>query len=122
MKAVSDLDRAVRELARDLGRPITLNGAIIQHCPLCEVELRMCTSVLRDAPERLHRELFYFYDQHRCYATPNEDTFQRAERAFVQLAEHALGLAAAGKSSLAARAELESQRLVEWVDSFRRCA
>jgi len=124
---VPDLERAVLDLSAALGRPITSDKSwIVQKCPICEVELRLDHSVLgvraEERFERLRGELFAFYDQHRCRAPATEDTFQRAERQFVHSGERALALAAAGDTELAARADRESQRLVEWVDRFRRTA
>jgi hypothetical protein len=115
------LDERVRELAGKLGRSITTDGwIVVQKCAICEVELRLHYSILEDDFTDLAQQLFRFYDQHRCRAEPTELTFQRAERAFVQLGESALALDARGDDQLARRADLESQRLVEWVERFRR--
>lgn len=117
--SVSKLQTVVQELSGALGRPIFLTGRwIVQRCPVCEVELRLMDSI--DWRGRLRRELFSFYDEHRCRARANEDTFQRAERASVRAGEQALALAAAGDHELSERAEHESLRLAHWVDTLGR--
>ena len=109
----------MRHLSIALGRPIAVaNGWIIQLCPICEVELRLLDSL--GWPERLDVELFSLFDDHRCRAPANEETFQRAERASVRAGECAL--IADIEPKLAARAEAESLRLARWVDAYRRDA
>jgi len=91
---------------------------VIQKCPICEVELRIHESRARDVDE-LVTEMFGFYDAHRCTAKPNEDMYQRVERASVQLGESAIALARdPSKVGLARRAERESLKLAAWVETF----
>lgn len=109
----------VAELAASLARPIAYeDGWVIQKCALCEVELKIHSSRADDVDE-LTREMFSFYDQHRCSQQPDEAMYQRAERTFVQLGESALALAKdPRKHLLAQRAERESTKLAAWVDLF----
>jgi hypothetical protein len=113
------IETSVRELAVALGRPIVVDGEwITQQCPKCQVQLK-----LRDTSEvrtQLRSELFSFFDQHRCYAKPDEDTMQRAERASVLAAERSIALESTGDRDLAERAERESVKLATWVDRFTR--
>lgn len=106
-------------LSVNLGRSIkAANGWLVQICPICEIELRLMDSRIRS---QLDAELFSLFDDHRCRAPANEETFQRAERASVRAGECALLLAALG-DPLAARAEAESLRIARWVDEHREAA
>ncbi|MBA2539390.1 MAG: hypothetical protein H0V17_07140 [Deltaproteobacteria bacterium] len=107
------------KLASALQRSIAFDkGWVVQKCPLCEVELRLHESRAKDVDE-LVQELFGFYDAHRCTAKPDEDMYQRAERASVQLGESALALAKHPENVvLARRAERESLTLAAWVEAF----
>lgn len=113
------LEATVVELAGSLCRSISFEqGWVVQKCPLCEVELRLHESRAKDVDE-LVQELFGFYDAHRCTAQPDEDMYQRAERASVQLGESALSLAKDPENVvLAQRAERESLKLAAWVEAF----
>ncbi|MBA2540731.1 MAG: hypothetical protein H0V17_13920, partial [Deltaproteobacteria bacterium] len=115
----ASLQTTVAELAGSLRRSISFDkGWVIQKCPLCEVELRLHESRAGDVDE-LVQELFGFYDAHRCTAKPDEDMYQRAERASVQLGESALSLAKDPENVvLARRAERESLKLAAWVEAF----
>ncbi len=113
------LEATVDLLAASLRREISFtNGWVIQKCPLCEVELKIHESRARDVDE-LVRELFGFYDAHRCTRKPDEDMYQRAERASVELGESALALAKnPANAALTERAERESMKLAAWVELF----
>jgi len=113
------LQHTVSELASALRRSISFErGWVIQKCPLCEIDLRLHESRAKDVDE-LVQELFGFYDAHRCTAKPDEDMYQRAERASVQLGESALSLAKDPENVvLARRAERESLKLAAWVEAF----
>jgi hypothetical protein len=108
----------VQELAAALGRSITAEGMwIVQKCPICDVELKLMES--HASREELRKELFAFYDQHRCHAVPDEVAYQRAEHTFVRVSEAALALAKRGGDPvLARRAEVESDRLAKFVEWF----
>ena len=113
------IEATVRQLAASLCRPIAFEHSwVVQQCPLCEVELKIHESRARDVDE-LVAEMFGFYDAHRCTAQPDDDMYQRAERASVQLGESALALAKdPAKVVLARRAERESLKLAAWVETF----
>ncbi len=115
----ASLEATVVELAASLRRSISFErGWVIQKCPLCEIELRLHESRAQDVDE-LVQELFGFYDAHRCTRHPDEDMYQRAERASVQLGESALELAKDPENVvLARRAERESLKLASWVETF----
>lgn len=115
----SNLEATIADLAASLRRSISFeSGWVVQKCPLCEVELRLHESRARDVDELL-KELFGFYDAHRCTRKPDEDMYQRAERASVELGESALALAKhPARSVLARRAEGESLKLAAWVETF----
>ena len=107
-------------LAGALGRSIRIeNGWIIQTCPVCAIDLKLHDMGI--SQKDLFKELFSFYDQHRCHAMPDEVAYQRGERAFVRASEAALALAKRGDDPvLAARAERESERLAKFVESYER--
>lgn len=113
------VEATVRRLAASLCRPISFEDYwVVQKCPICEVELRIHESRANDVDE-LVTEMFGFYDAHRCTATPDEEMYQRAERASVQLGESAIALARdPSKVVLARRAERESLKLAAWVETF----
>ena len=113
------LEATIGELAASLRRSISFDkGWVIQKCPLCEIELRLHESRARDVDEVI-QELFGFYDAHRCTRQPDEDMYQRAERASVELGESALELAKdPANVVLARRAERESIKLAAWVETF----
>lgn len=114
----ASIEATVDLLSASLRRSISFeNGWVVQKCPICEVELRLHESRARDVQE-LVGELFGFYDAHRCTAKPDEDMYQRAERASVELGESALVLARTEHGVLARRAERESLKLAAWVETF----
>jgi hypothetical protein len=127
-----DVQRAVDHLGAALGRPVFRSGyCIVQRCTICDVELRLWdTDVATYAA--LFRRLFAFYDAHRCVGLgcTEEEAYERAERALVRMAEHALALqrrelvdTVVGEYDLPRlyeRAERESITLAEQADVLKQ--
>jgi hypothetical protein len=109
------LEEVARTLSRALGRSVIADGWwIVQKCPICDVELKLMES---NVPrEQLFKELFSFFDAHRCHAVPDEVAYQRAEHTFVRISEAAI--ASDTDPQLARRAEVESDRLAKFVHWF----
>jgi hypothetical protein len=117
----------VERLSAALGRTIFVswtgsNGIearIMQTCPMCGIKLAMMFVAEDHQIEQrwLHRELFTFYDQHRCTLTDVMALYEAAERELVRAGERMLQL---GDSDLRARAELESDRMAAFAETLRR--
>jgi hypothetical protein len=123
MDSADEVEQEVVHLRALLGRDLEyVDGRIEQACPACLVTLSLRMPVNDVA--QLHRHVFRFFDDHRCYTvsmSPEQlaETIARAERASEKLAASAQALRArelAGhreRSSPYERAELESVRMAE---------
>ncbi|MFT3692915.1 MAG: hypothetical protein QM831_07225 [Kofleriaceae bacterium] len=115
------IEDEVRRIATALGRQFDVEGdmsvRVAQHCPLCDAVLAVRINARQMDAEKLQRELFGFFDQHRCLiSTPPFQMFERAERALVTAADRI----ASCDPDLKHRAEHEADLMAARCEEFRK--
>jgi hypothetical protein len=122
VKLTSELARISEALGRTLRwtyGSIEVQVRVEQVCPICAIPLVLWFVLHGEdiAVERLHRELFPVYDDHRCHATDLEPMFEAAERELVRSAER---IALIEDPILKQRAEHEADRMAVFAYELRK--